>query len=202
MQVYSHIQITVFLKTVSLKPFLDFLLTYEVNFSRLVCFSWVRKKVFTSFIFEKNVWIHDKLDILTHNHTKVNSIQKVLWQQVQHLYVLRMHTIIIFKENNRSNNSKVQGNVFILKTMQEQLRYLEAFRYKAIKCSKLRMRKITKQIFKGHVTHALLILMSFFSHFLLKLQFLCLFFLLFSETLTSLPMFTFWYSIQYLGNIN
>ena len=113
-----------------------------------------------------------------------------------------MHTIIIFKENNRSNNSKVQGNVFILKTMQEQLRYVEAFRYKAIKCSKLRMRKITKQIFKGHVTHALLILMSFFSHFLLKLQFLCLFFLLFSETLTSLPMFTFWYSIQYLGNIN
>ena len=202
MQVCSHIQITVFLKTVSLKPFLDFLLTYEVNFSRLVYFSWVRKKVFTSFILEKNVWIHDKLDILTHNHTKVNSIQKVLWQQVQHLYVLRMHTIIIFKENNRSNNSKVQGNVFILKTMQEQLRYLEAFRYKAIKCSKLRMRKITKQIFKGHVTHALLILMSFFSHFLLKLQFLCLFFLLFSETLTSLAMFTFWYSIQYLGNIN
>ena len=42
------------------------------------------------------------------------------------------------------------------------------------------MRKLTEQIFKGHVAHIMFILMSFFSHFLLKLQFLCLFFLLFS----------------------
>ena len=40
------------------------------------------------------------------------------------------------------------------------------------------VRKITKQIFKGQLTH-MSIFTSFLSHFLLKLQFLCLFFLLF-----------------------
>ena len=37
----------------------------------------------------------------------------------------------------------------------------------------------SKQIFKGHIT-LMFVLVSFFSCFLLKLQFLCLFFLLFS----------------------
>ena len=33
------------------------------------------------------------------------------------------------------------------------------------------MHKIAKQIFKSHITHIMSILMSFFSHFLLKLHF-------------------------------
>ena len=41
------------------------------------------------------------------------------------------------------------------------------------------MGKISKQIFKGHTTYIMSILMSFFSFFF-KLQFLCLLFLLFS----------------------
>ena len=32
----------------------------------------------------------------------------------------------------RSNNSKVQGNAFILKTILEEVRYLDLFFYKAI----------------------------------------------------------------------
>ena len=32
----------------------------------------------------------------------------------------------------RSNNSMVQGNVFILKVIQEQVHYLDKFCYKAI----------------------------------------------------------------------
>ena len=39
---------------------------------------------------------------------------------------------IIFKQNKKSNNSKVQGDVFILKTIEEQLRYLDAFCSKGI----------------------------------------------------------------------
>ena len=51
---------------------------------------------------------------------------------MHHLNVLRMHTRIIFKQNKKSNNSKVQGDVFILKTIEEQLRYLDAFCSKGI----------------------------------------------------------------------
>ena len=62
------------------------------------------------------------------------------------------------------------------------------------------MCKITEQIFRGHKTH-MSILMSFFCHFLLKLEFLWLFFLLFSFLNFDFTIyFAFWYSIQYLGN--
>ena len=46
-----------------------------------------------------------------------------------------------------SNNSKVQGNVFILKTMQEQVHYSDVFCYKALYNVQKCMRKISKQIF-------------------------------------------------------
>ena len=56
------------------------------------------------------------------------------------------------------------------------------------------MHKISKQIFKGHIT--IIILTSYFSLF---------FWFSFRTTvfmLILLSIFTFWYSIQYLGNIN
>ena len=49
------------------------------------------------------------------------------------------------------------------------------------------MHKITRQIFKGHLTHIMSILS--FSHFLLKLQCLCLFFLLFSLLNTDFTIY-------------
>ena len=67
------------------------------------------------------------------------------------------------------------------------------------------MGKMSKQIFKGHVTDVILILMSFFSNFLLKLccfDFFLFFFLLFSLLNFDFSIFTFCYSIKYLLNIN
>ena len=53
------------LKKVSLKPFR---LSVEIwnQFSRFVCFNRVCNKVFTSLILVKNLWTHEKLDILMH----------------------------------------------------------------------------------------------------------------------------------------
>ena len=60
----------------------------------------------------------------------------------------------------RSNLWEVLGSVFILKTKQEQVRYLDIFCYKTIVwCSQARMHKISKQIFKGHLTHIMSILL-------------------------------------------
>ena len=52
----------------------------------------------------------------------------------------------------RGNNSKVQGNVFILKTIYKQVHYLHLSCYnKAIAWfSQVYMQKISKQ---GHITH-------------------------------------------------
>ena len=61
----------------------------------------------------------------------------------------------------RTNNCKVQGNVFILKTISEQV------------C----MHKISKQ---GHVIHIMSILKVIFLLSFKTTLFLCLFFLLFS----------------------
>ena len=47
----------------------------------------------------------------------------------------------------RKSNSKEQVNVFILKTIYEQVRYLDVFCYKAIVFSQVCMWKITKEIF-------------------------------------------------------
>ena len=56
----------------------------------------------------------------------------------------------------------------------------------------MRMHNISKQIFKICLTHIMSILMSFFS-FTFKTV---------VSMLISLSIFSFWYSIQYLGNIN
>ena len=53
------------------------------------------------------------------------------------------------------------------------------------------MHKIGKQIFKGHVAHIISVLMSLMFSFKATVF-----------TFISLSIFTFWYSIQYLGNIN
>ena len=58
------------------------------------------------------------------------------------------------------------------------------------------MRKITKKIFKGHLAYIALILMSFFSHLLLKLHF-CVFllFLLLNFGFTSSIYILVFYSV-------
>ena len=43
-----------------------------------------------------------------------------------------MQRRITFEEHMRSNNSKVQGNVFILKTIEEQLSYLDLVLHKSV----------------------------------------------------------------------
>ena len=53
-------------KTVSIKHSFGLSVKIWSQFSRLVCFNWVRNEVFTSFILEKNLWIHDKLHVLIH----------------------------------------------------------------------------------------------------------------------------------------
>ena len=45
------------------------------GFSRLVCFKWLVNEVFTSFIIEKNLWTHDKLEVLMHED---NTYQEVI----------------------------------------------------------------------------------------------------------------------------
>ena len=62
-------------KLVSLKP--SFGLSVEIwsQFSRLYCFDGVRNKVFTSLILEKNLWIHGKLDGLTHEKNILSEVK-------------------------------------------------------------------------------------------------------------------------------
>ena len=60
------------------------------------------------------------------------------------------------------------------------------------------MHKLTKQIFKGPVTHVMSILISFFSFYFKTTVFVFVFLTFF----TFESFFTFWYTIQYLGNIN
>ena len=62
------------------------------------------------------------------------------------------------------------------------------------------MRKISKQIFKGHIAD-MSILMSFFSFSFKTTLLLCLFLLLFSLLSFDFAFLIFWYSIKYLGNI-
>ena len=80
-----------------------------------------------------------------------------------------MYTRIIFQDHTGSNNSKVQGVALTLKAW-EQERCLDVFCYKAIvmfACKYVCLKK-SKQMFQGHVSVIMSILMSFF-WFLLKL---------------------------------
>ena len=62
-----------------------------------------------------------------------------------------------------SNNSKVQGVVVTLKTLWEQVRYLDVFCYiKLLRSLQVWMYKKSKQMFQGHVTDIITISMSFF----------------------------------------
>ena len=63
----------------------------------------------------------------------------------------------------------------------------------------------SKQMFNGHIVIDIMsILMSFSTCFLLKLRcfYVCLCYFSHFRILISLSIFTFWYSIKYLGNIN
>ena len=57
-----------------------------------------------------------------------------------------------------------------------------------------------EQIFKGHITDIMSILMSFLFSFSFKTTLLLCFLLLFSVFNFEFTIFTFWYSIKHLGN--
>ena len=78
-------------KAVSLKPF-GVSIEIWSQFHRLVCFDWVHKKVFTSFILEKNPWAHDKQDILMHENN-------ILWEVTAPKYT------VLTKKNIRASKS-------------------------------------------------------------------------------------------------
>lgn len=86
------------LKTVWLKPFFGLSIKIWSRFSRLVFFNWVCNKVFTSFILEKNFWIHDRLNVFMHekNISSEVAISKhtVYQNECKSKHIISMYFII------------------------------------------------------------------------------------------------------------